>query len=47
MTAIITSPVKTVNFAPTFETQPVETLVTTVGDGFAYKLPDCVDTDGD
>ena len=47
MTAVSTIPAKTVNFAPAFASPPIETLLTTVGDGFAYKLPDCVDPDGD
>ncbi len=47
MTAVSTIPAKIVNFAPAFASPLIETLVTTVGDGFAYKLPDCVDPDGD
>ena len=47
MTATSTIPVRTVNSAPAFTTSVNETLVTTVGEGFAYKIPDCVDPDGD
>jgi hypothetical protein len=47
VTATSTIPVRTVNFAPTFTTPVIETLVTTVGEGFTYKMPDCVDPDGD
>jgi hypothetical protein len=45
VTATSTTP--TVNSAPVFATPVIETFVTTVGEGFAYKLPDCIDPEGD
>jgi hypothetical protein len=47
VTATSTIAVRTVNSAPAFTTPVIETLVTTVGEAFAYKLPDCVDPEGD
>jgi hypothetical protein len=47
VTATSATTIRTVNSAPIFQTPPVESLLTAVGESFAYKLPDCVDPDGD
>jgi hypothetical protein len=44
---IASSSTPTVNSAPAFTTPVTETLETTVGKVFAYKLPDCIDPEGD